>query len=354
MTSRRLVLEADVFRSLVVRERKRSDRSERPFALLMLGGLSRGDAARARSAVAALWTATRDTDAFGWFEEPGTIGVLAPELPVADAAASARRLLARCREALAASLGSNVVDELSIECHVHPVPGGRHDEGLAINLVLYPELRDGLAVSRALKRAFDVTGAVVLLALLSPLFLLVAAVVKTTSPGPVFFRQVRIGHRLQPFTMLKFRTMHRDADATLHREFVRGFIAQGGRACEAGASPFKLVNDPRVTPVGRILRRTSLDELPQLGNVLRGEMSLVGPRPPIAYELDDYRPWHRRRVIEARPGITGLWQVVGRSRASFDEMVRLDLRYIRRRSLWMDARIVLATFRAVLGGRGAW
>jgi lipopolysaccharide/colanic/teichoic acid biosynthesis glycosyltransferase len=109
-----------------------------------------------------------------------------------------------------------------------------------------------------------------------------------------------------------------------------------------------------VTPVGRILRRISLDELPQLWNVVRGEMSLVGPRPPIAYEFEDYRPWHRRRVIEARPGITGLWQVVGRSRATFDEMVRLDLRYIRRRSLWIDARIVLATFRAVLGGQGAW
>jgi lipopolysaccharide/colanic/teichoic acid biosynthesis glycosyltransferase len=350
MTPPRLVLEPDVFRSLVVRERKRSDRSERPFALLVVRGLGCPDAPHARSAIAALVTATRDTDALGWFEDPGTIGVLAPELVPGDGAARARRLVARCRAALAACLGSDVVEKLSIECHFHPAPG---DGSLAIDPVLYPELRDGSAVSRTLKRAFDVIGAVVLLVALSPLFLLIAALVKATSPGPVFFRQERIGHRLQPFTMLKFRTMHRDADPILHREFVHRFIARGGRAGDA-ASPFKLVDDPRITAVGRILRRSSLDELPQLWNVLRGEMSLVGPRPPIAYELDDYRPWHRRRVIEAQPGITGLWQVVGRSRATFDEMVRLDLRYIRRRSLWMDARIMLATFRAVLGGRGAW
>src|SRR5438046_5256957 len=132
------------------------------------------------------------------------------------------------------------------------------------------------------------------------------------------------------------------------------YIKSGGQA-DAAVAPgvFKLTNDPRITPVGRILRKTSLDELPQLWNVLTGEMSLVGPRPPLPYELQHYAPWHRRRVLEAKPGITGLWQVTGRSRTTFAEMVRLDLRYARRRSLWTDLRILLRTPGAVVGGKGA-
>jgi lipopolysaccharide/colanic/teichoic acid biosynthesis glycosyltransferase len=120
-----------------------------------------------------------------------------------------------------------------------------------------------------------------------------------------------------------------------------------------GESFFKIKSDPRITPIGHFLRKTSLDELPQLWNVFRGEMSLVGPRPPLQYELDQYRSWHWRRVLEAKPGMTGLWQVEGRSRTTFDEMVRLDLRYVRTRSLWTDLRILLATPRAVVTGKGA-
>jgi lipopolysaccharide/colanic/teichoic acid biosynthesis glycosyltransferase len=116
---------------------------------------------------------------------------------------------------------------------------------------------------------------------------------------------------------------------------------------------FKLTNDPRITPIGGLLRRTSLDELPQFWNVLRGDMSLVGPRPPLDYEVQKYAPWHRRRVLEAKPGITGLWQVTGRSSTTFDEMVRLDLRYARKASIWTDIKILLATPRAVIMGRGA-
>jgi lipopolysaccharide/colanic/teichoic acid biosynthesis glycosyltransferase len=188
---------------------------------------------------------------------------------------------------------------------------------------------------------------------LSPLYLLIAVLVKLRSRGPVFFRQTRIGQGAKPFTMFKFRTMHVDADRTLHHEFVTRFIKSSGQQ-ELGANElFKITNDPRVTPIGRILRRTSLDELPQFWNVLRGDMSLVGPRPPLAYELEQYRSWHWRRVLEAKPGITGLWQVVGRSRTSFDDMVRLDLRYVRTCSLSTDIKILLATPRAVVSGKGA-
>jgi lipopolysaccharide/colanic/teichoic acid biosynthesis glycosyltransferase len=139
-----------------------------------------------------------------------------------------------------------------------------------------------------------------------------------------------------------------------HQEFIARFIKESGRVeVPAPNQLFKLTNDPRITAVGHFLRKTSIDELPQLWNVLIGEMSLVGPRPPVPYELPHYAPWHRRRILEAKPGITGLWQVTGRSRTTFDEMVRLDLRYARTRSLWTDLWILLRTPGAVVGGKGA-
>ena len=177
---------------------------------------------------------------------------------------------------------------------------------------------------------------------------------KLTSRGPVFFRQQRIGEAAQPFTMLKFRTMHSNNNAAVHQEYVTWFIKSSAEAKQSGqTNVFKIENDPRVTPIGRLLRRTSLDELPQLWNVVRGEMSLVGPRPPLPYEVEQYKAWHRRRVLEVKPGITGLWQVAGRSRTTFDEMVRLDLRYAKSYSFRTDLMILLATPRAVIGGKGA-
>jgi len=163
-----------------------------------------------------------------------------------------------------------------------------------------------------------------------------------------------MGLLAKPFTMLKFRTMHVDCSPSLHRQFVTEFIKSGSHAVRGtDPAPFKIKNDPRTTSIGRFLRRTSLDELPQLWNVLRGDMSLVGPRPPLEYEVQKYAPWHCRRVLEAKPGITGLWQVTGRSRTTFDEMVRLDLRYARKVSVWTDIKILLATPRAVIMGKGA-
>ena len=150
--------------------------------------------------------------------------------------------------------------------------------------------------------------------------------------------------------------MYVNNDATIHRDYVIRFIA-GQPALDAShgkTGVYKITNDPRVTPLGRFLRRTSLDELPQLFNVLKGEMSLIGPRPPLPYEFQHYDLWHRRRVLEIKPGITGLWQVSARSRTRFDDMVRLDLRYDRDRSLWLDLKILLRTLKAVLSGSGAY
>jgi lipopolysaccharide/colanic/teichoic acid biosynthesis glycosyltransferase len=186
---------------------------------------------------------------------------------------------------------------------------------------------------------------------LSPLYLLVALLVKLSSKGPVFFKQERLGQFGKPFTFLKFRSMYANNDRKIHQEFIKRVIKgeHDGKAEGGSESVYKMTNDPRITRIGRFLRRTSLDELPQFINVLRGEMSLVGPRPPIAYECEVYDIWHRRRVLEVRPGITGLWQVKGRSRVRFDDMVRLDLQYARTWSLWLDIWILWRTPGALFG-----
>ena len=205
------------------------------------------------------------------------------------------------------------------------------------------------------KRAFDTVVAAVGLVLISPLLAVIAVLIRFGSPGPVIFRQRRIGENGRPFTMFKFRSMRADADPQLHQAYVTRLIQQNlGPADLAaeGAKSLKLAADPRVTRVGAFLRQTSLDELPQLFNVLRGEMSLVGPRPHIAYEVELYQAWHKRRLT-APPGITGLWQVRGRNRVSFEEMVRMDLEYIDRQSLWLDLQLLAQTTLAVIAGRGA-
>jgi lipopolysaccharide/colanic/teichoic acid biosynthesis glycosyltransferase len=172
------------------------------------------------------------------------------------------------------------------------------------------------------------------------------------------FRQERVGQYGKKFMFLKFRSMHANNDPDVHKKYVQNLIdgkAPGDAGRDVSAQKvYKITNDKRVTAFGHILRRTSLDELPQFINVLRGEMSLVGPRPPIPYEIEKYKIWHRRRVLEIKPGITGLWQISGRSSTTFDEMVRLDLQYARTWSLWMDMKILLKTPRAVLTAKGAY
>ncbi|MBI4787664.1 MAG: sugar transferase [Chloroflexi bacterium] len=209
----------------------------------------------------------------------------------------------------------------------------------------------------------DVCLAWLALIILSPVMLLIAIFIKLDSPGPVLFRQKRVGARLARaggalrwdichFYVLKFRSMVHNADESLHQAHVKAFVHGQLPSTNGEQAPFKLNDDPRITRVGRWLRTSSLDELPQLFNVLRGEMSLVGPRPVPIYETANYEVWHRERLC-AWPGITGLWQVMGRSRLSFDEMVRLDIEYARSQSLALDIKILFLTIPAVLSGRGA-
>src|SRR5260370_42626653 len=192
---------------------------------------------------------------------------------------------------------------------------------------------------------------------LSPIFGILALLIKLTSKGPVFFRQQRLGQFQVPFEFLKFRSMYVTTNPEIHKEYVHRFIAgyaepNASRGTRKGV--YKLTNDPRVTWIGKFMRRTSLDEIPQFWNVLMGQMSLVGPRPPIGYEIEAYDVWHRRRLLEAKPGITGLWQVHGRSRTTFHDMWRLSLRYSRTCSPISDLKILLQTPRAVFSGDGAY
>jgi lipopolysaccharide/colanic/teichoic acid biosynthesis glycosyltransferase len=198
-------------------------------------------------------------------------------------------------------------------------------------------------------RALDIVIAALAMVVLAPLLLVLVALIGTTSRGPVLFRQLRVGHLGRPFVMYKFRTMYTGCDDRIHREYVSSMLSGRDPRQPQSDGLFKLERDPRVTPIGGLLRRTSLDELPQLLNVLRGEMSLVGPRPALAWEARLYAPHHRRR-FEVRPGITGLWQVRGRSKLSMLQALELDVDYVARRSLRLYLYILAVTVPVVLRG----
>lgn len=202
------------------------------------------------------------------------------------------------------------------------------------------------------KRMFDVMVASAGLVLCAPLLGVIALLIKAGSRGPILYKQTRVGLGGRPFVMFKFRSMYDEVPSVSHRLYVEELIlARRGTRGEAETSWVNRKDDPRITPVGGLLRRLGLDELPQLFNVLRGEMSLVGPRPALPYEEEVYEDWHRQRFA-ALPGMTGFWQVRARNRVSFDDMVRLDLEYVRRRSLWLDLQLLLQTPWAALLGKG--
>ena len=358
------ILSEEAFRRMISIERKRSERSQRPFVLLLIDtGRSQSGDKQARvllDMLSALQGATRETDITGWYTTNSVVGAMFTEIVLDnDNNAVLSTILSRIGSLLREKLDTDQFSRVKFSFHVFPDDWDSQDPERPSNPTLYPDLekrQESNRLGRATKRMIDVLGSLSLLALLSPVFLAIAVAVKLTSEGPVLFRQKRIGEYGTPFTFLKFRSMYTDNDSSQHKEYVRQLIA-GQAAKQAtdgnGEGVFKLTNDPRITPVGSFLRRTSLDELPQFLNVLRGEMSLVGPRPPVPYEVEAYATWHRRRLLEAKPGITGLWQVEGRSRVGFDDMVRLDLRYARNCSPWLDLKILIQTPKAVIAGNGA-
>lgn len=355
------VLPEESFHRMIAIERKRSERSRKPFLLLLLDtgtlfGSDRTETALAR-VVSSLASSTRETDVTGWYKNGSVFGVMFTELDSEIDGLVLEKMMNRVSDSLRNHLDFRKVGALTIRWQLYP----EHcDSKTSIgNPVFYPDVLSRQHSQRlvlTIKRLIDIVGSCLAICLFCPIFLLLAALVKSTSRGPVIFRQSRLGQFGKPFNLLKFRSMHANNDETIHQQFITKVIkGQHGATNGASGEPvYKMTNDPRITRFGSFLRRTSLDELPQFFNVLKGDMSLVGPRPPLAYEYKEYDLWHRRRVLEVKPGITGLWQVRGRSRVRFDDMVRLDLEYVRNWSLWLDLRILLQTPRAVIFGGDAF
>lgn len=222
-------------------------------------------------------------------------------------------------------------------------PGTQRREATDAISLTHDEIQTS-SIYRMGKRTIDFTGALLGLIFLSPLFLIVAILIKLEDPkGPVFFTQIRVGKNEAPFKIYKFRSMVSNAE-----ELLADLLKHN----EVSGAMFKMKKDPRITKIGRIIRKTSIDELPQLINVLKGEMSLVGPRPPLPREVNEYTPYDKQRLL-VTPGCTGLWQVSGRSSVGFEEMVELDLHYIRTRSLWNDMKIVFKTVFLLVGSKNA-
>lgn len=344
------------FGDLLCLERRRAERSRKPF-LLMLIDLPKlpkddGCAHLIHQVWSSVCAASRDSDIRGWYRQETVLGVIFVEINPDGPAPATDVIQAKVLAALSQCLNPEELGRLTIRMYLQPDTAANWEQWSNLYRELQERERDG-KFSRTLKRLIDIAGSAVALLILAPLMGLLALLIKLFSGGPVLFRQPRVGYRGAIFTFLKFRTMCHENDFTPHKDYIQRFIA--GKTRSSGPAPvYKLQDDPRITRIGRFLRKSSLDELPQFWNVLRGEMSLVGPRPPILYEMEFYDIWHCRRVLEAKPGITGLWQVRGRSRTTFDEMVRLDLRYARTWSLWLDLKILFETPRAVISGGGAY
>jgi lipopolysaccharide/colanic/teichoic acid biosynthesis glycosyltransferase len=349
----------ELFEALLCRERKRAERSGQSLILMLVRAIDPRDAGLDELMTRAAHLASRairDTDIAGWYQQGTALGILFTELGTASAEQAAKAIEDKVVGALREALKDFSRLQISVYFFPEEFDGQNRDPGFS--LTLYPDYEKRMSKKRTLlviKRMIDIAGSAILMVLTAPVLLLIAIAVKCSSPGPVLFSQERVGQLGVPFRFLKFRSMRVATDPGIHEQFVRTFIAGKNEGQATGSKRvFKITQDPRVTRVGRFLRRTSLDELPQFWNVFCGEMSLVGPRPPIRYELDAYQLWHRRRLLEAKPGITGLWQVHGRSRTTFDEMVRLDLDYARSWSLLLDFQILLRTPRAVVSGEGAY
>ena len=363
-SAEREVLNEEAFRRMIAIERKRTERSKEPFLLMLLeAGKQQGSEKSARaldSMVSVLLSSTRETDVIGWYKERMAIGAIFTGLVVNDKNSILSLILSRISTTLRDELTFDQFNQVSISFHFFPDEWDHDEGGRPSNPALYPDLatpKGGRRSQLGVKRMMDIAGSLSALLACAPVMAAIALAIKLTSKGPIFFRQQRVGQYGQTFAFLKFRSMHVNNDHSVHKEFIKRLIVSEGNQANgegSGSVVYKMTNDKRVTPIGKFLRRTSLDELPQFINVLRGEMSLVGPRPAIPYELAVYKTWHRRRVLEVKPGITGLWQVTGRSRVKFDDMVRLDLRYATSWSPWLDFKILMRTPMAVIKGSGAY
>jgi lipopolysaccharide/colanic/teichoic acid biosynthesis glycosyltransferase len=377
------ILKKSEFTDLLYYERERSERTNSPFSLILVD-LSkinvRKNGQSFNNIIKTIALSLRTIDRTGWIES-NTIGIFLPDTKLIGAKTAAVKF----KNKLIKSLGEDFL-LLEFVVSTYPEPVEQKEEKIhpketksrsssspeiyTMEYASNPLMADVISVDSAyildlsviglrddwqlvIKRLIDIVGAIFGLIIFSPIMLIIAAAIKLTSKGPLLFQQERMGYQGKKFPFLKFRSMHTDNDESLHREYVNKLIQGNHNEINTGSEDnpcYKMKNDTRITTLGKILRKSSMDELPQFFNVLIGQMSLVGPRPPIPYELDNYQSWHMKRVLNVKPGITGLWQTNGRSLTTFDEMVRMDLHYANNWDLWLDFKILLRTFKVVFTG----
>lgn len=348
------LISEESFRTLISVERKRTERSGKPFMVMLLdvsvfsGKFNRNFIDKAAQQLyfnkvsQALTEVTRDIDIKGWYENGKAIGILYTEISTDGV----NKIVQKVQECLQKKIDMEYASKITMSCHWYPT-----DDTLTSNdtkQIFYHDiarLSANKKMGSVIKRSIDLFGSLFGLLIFSPVFIFASILIKLTSKGPVFFRQERVGKGGKVFKIYKFRTMTVSNDVSQHREYMKQFINGTAEAVadETGQKVFKLTNDARITSIGKILRKTSLDEVPQFINVLLGDMSMVGPRPPIPYEVEEYDLWHQRRVLEVKPGITGYWQVEGRSTTSFEGMVRMDIRYSKQQSPLLDMKVILKT-----------
>jgi len=357
------ILSEKAFQRILLRERARTDRYGEMFSLLIFDtGKFNGKQAKEFAISNIICQRVRPTDEVGWFKK-ARLGVILPSTPYKGALKLAndicQQILTRERATAVFQIFSYPADRLDKidknselrfmepnECVIKGFSEIQKHNGNDATIFDCNRSAEG---SKLLfwqqmpwwKRGIDILGSLLGLVLMAPLFLTIAIFIKIVSPGPVFFTQKRIGYLGRPFTMFKFRTMRVNADTALHENHVTELI-QNGKPLEKMDD-----QDPRIFPLGKFLRISGIDELPQLINVLRGEMSLVGPRPELPCSLQYCEPWHSRR-FDTKPGLSGLWQVSGKTSTTFNEMMRLDISYVNKRSFWLDMVILLKTFPTIL------
>jgi lipopolysaccharide/colanic/teichoic acid biosynthesis glycosyltransferase len=380
------ILEKSDFTDLIYYERERSERTNSPFSLIHvdLSNINlRANGKSLHAIIKKVALSLRTVDRTGWIESK-TIGVFLPDTPLTGAKTAAVKLknnLIQCfgEEFRILNFAVSTYPELfdhkgsTISPQESENRSSSSSETYVMEFSSKPLIADVTTVDSscildlsviglraewqlAAKRVIDIVGALFGIVIFAPVMLIIAAAVKITSKGPLLFRQERMGYQGRKFSFLKFRSMYANNDESIHKEYIKKLIQGNHKEINTGSEDqpcYKMKKDPRITPLGRILRKSSMDELPQFFNVLLGQMSLVGPRPPIPYELDNYQSWHLKRVLNVKPGITGLWQVEGRSLTTFDEMVRMDLHYANNWNLWLDVKILFLTLQVVFTGMGA-
>lgn len=345
----------DYFHKMLILERKRTERSGKQFLLMLIDiHTIKKISETFKMLIKTLDDFTREIDIKGWYKENRVLGVIYPEASKVYRESIMKKITDKIYDKLTAEQS----EAISVSCISFPEENGQKENcELNNNTVLYKDLstkKSAKKVSVIFKRVLDITGSIFGISLFLPVLLIISLIIKLTSKGPVFFRQKRVGYSGKEFTLLKFRSMHINNDNTIHKEFTKNFINGNNHYNrESKDGIYKIKDDPRITKVGKFIRKTSLDELPQLFNVLKGDMSLVGPRPALSYEVEEYDTWHKRRVLEVKPGITGIWQVKGRSKTTFDEMVRMDIQYINKWSILWDVMLILRTPFAVFRTKGS-